>query len=132
MELKKGRGYSYCLNYYLAWHVHEQKELLTPPIQEELLRILQNLARENKIDIVDYQFESTGVVLHLSCTPQQSIPDIVKTLKGVSGRLLMKAFRNSKYDVQLESDHLWEPNYMITTNRPGEDLHLEYFTNTKK
>lgn len=51
---------------------------------------------------------------YVYCLHYHFIPDIMKTIKGVSARLLMKKHGDTLRK-KLWGGHLWNPSYFITT-----------------
>lgn len=63
--------------------------------------------------------ETEGILkgeVHLfgGLSPQESIPVVMKTLKGVSARLLNSKHKNELSKV-LYGGHIWSPSYYIAT-----------------
>ena len=56
----------------------------------------------------------------IACSPQGKIPNILKALKGVSGRLMLKKYPEIKDSLSGES--LWRSNYFVAT--PSEDIDI--------
>lgn len=66
----------------------------------------------------DFRIETLEIVsdhVHalVSATPQHTIPNIVKVLKGVSARKLFLKFPELKN--KLWGGHLWNPSYFVST-----------------
>jgi len=56
---------------------------------------------------------SDHVHVLVSATPQHTIPNMVKMLKGISARKLFLKFLNSKKKAM--GGHLWNPTYFVST-----------------
>ena len=48
MEIKKGRGYVYSIQYHVVWCVKYRRKVLTPKIEKSLITILRKIACENE------------------------------------------------------------------------------------
>ena len=86
-EVKRGRGYIYSIQYHIA--------------------------TDNGFTILEIESDCDHIHLLIDCTPQHSIPSMMKALKGVSARLLFKEFPILKK--KLWGGHLWNPSYFVTT-----------------
>ncbi len=70
------------------------------------------------------------VHLLLDCSPQHFIPDIVKTLKGYSARLLFKEMPELKK--RLWGGHLWNPSYFVTSVREISETAVRQYIESQK
>ncbi|MFB5267756.1 IS200/IS605 family transposase [Paenibacillus enshidis] len=64
------------------------------------------------------------------CTPQHSIPNMVKVLKGISARLLFKEFPQLKN--KLGGDHLWSPSYFVATVSEHTEEQIRKYIQSQK
>ena len=113
-EIHHGRGYVYSLHYHVVWSVKYRHKVLTPEILTDLKYILEKIARDKGIQILEFNTDEDHVHILIDCSPQHFIPDIMKALKGVSARLLMK--KHGKYlRKKLWGGHLWNPSYFISS-----------------
>jgi putative transposase len=68
----------------------------------------------NNYELVEINTDLDHIHLLIGLSPQDSIPVVMKTLKGVSARLL-----NSKHKDELSKvlygGHIWSPSYYIAT-----------------
>jgi putative transposase len=62
-----------------------------------------------------YNYNRAAILVHVlvSATPQHTIPNIVKMLKGISARKLFLKFPQLKK--KLWGGHLWNPSYFVST-----------------
>jgi putative transposase len=70
--------------------VKYRHKVLTPEIVDDLVQILEKIANDNDFEILELNTDENHVHILIDCSPQHFIPDIMKTMKGVSARLLMK------------------------------------------
>ena len=92
MEVTNGRGYVYSIQYHVVWCVKYRYKVLTCQVESRLIEILKNIADDNGYQILEVNTDKDHIHLLINCSPQHSIPNIMKALKGVSARLLMKEF----------------------------------------
>ena len=113
-EISKGRGYVYSIQYHIVWCVKYRLDILTGAVEESLRSILYKTAEDNGYQITEFNSGGDHVRLLLDCKPQHYIPDMIKALKGVSGRLLIKEF-GDELRKKLWGGHIWNPSYFIAT-----------------
>ncbi len=113
MEIQKGRGYVYALQYHLVWCVKYRHKILFGNVEIRLKKMMYQIALDNGFEIVELETNKDHIHLLISCKPQHYIPNIVKALKGNSARFLFKEFPDLKS--KLWGDNLWNPSYFIST-----------------
>ncbi|AAF10242.1 IS200/IS605-like element ISDra2 family transposase [Deinococcus radiodurans] len=113
LEMKKGRGYVYQLEYHLIWCVKYRHQVLVGEVADGLKDILRDIAAQNGLEVITMEVMPDHVHLLLSATPQQAIPDFVKALKGASARRMFVAYPQLKE--KLWGGNLWNPSYCILT-----------------
>lgn len=132
MEITKGRGYVYSIQYHVVWCVKYRHDILTDKIEQSLIEILSKIASDNDFQILEINTDLDHVHLLINCSPQHYIPDMIKALKGVSARLLMKEY-GDELKKKLWGGHLWNPSYFIATvSENTEEQIRKYIQNQKK
>ena len=130
-KAKRGRGYVYSIQYHIVWCVKYRHRVLHGDIERRLKEILGKIAADNGFCILEMEIDSDHVHLLIDCSPQHSIPNILKAVKGVSARLLFREFPELKKN--LWGGHLWNPSYFVATvsEHTEEQIRL-YIQNQKK
>lgn len=113
MEVKHGRGYVYAIEYHIVWCVKYRRKVLTEEIAEYLKQLLIETAIKYNFRVESLEVVSDHVHVLVSATPQHTIPNIVKVLKGISARKLFLKFPQIKN--KLWGGHLWNPSYFVAT-----------------
>jgi putative transposase len=113
MDVRRGRGYVYRIEYHLIWCVKYRRKVLVDTISDTLKLILKDIAEQNELEIVALEVMPDHVHMLLSATPQHSIPNLVKALKGASARRLFMAHPELKK--ALWGGHAWNPSYFVCT-----------------
>lgn len=131
MEIKKGRGYVYSIQYHIVWCVKYRRKILTPKIEKSLTDILNKIAKDNNFTILECNGDLDHIHLLVDCSPQHYIPDIMKALKGVSARLLMKEYGEELRE-QLCGGHLWNPSYFISTVSENTETQIRNYIKSQK
>ena len=112
--MKHGRGYVYDLYYHIVWCVKYRHKILLNDIKDDLIDIIKNICINNNYELVEINVDLDHVHLFIGLSPQDSIPVVMKTLKGVSARLLNSKHKNELSKV-LYDGHIWSPSYYIAT-----------------
>ena len=112
--MKHGRGYVYDLYYHIVWCVKYRHKILKDNIKDELIKIINELCKNNNYELVEINTDLDHVHLLIGLSPVDKISTVMKTLKGVSARLLNNKYKDeiSKY---LYGGHIWSPSYYIAT-----------------
>ena len=112
--MKHGRGYVYDIYYHIVWCVKYRNKVLVGNIKDDLIDIIKNICINNNYELVEINIDLDHVHLLIGLSPQDSIPVVMKTLKGVSARLLNSKHKNELSKV-LYGGHIWSPSYYIAT-----------------
>ena len=127
--MKHGRGYVYDLYYHIVWCVKYRHKILLNDVKDDLIDIIKNICINNNYELVAINIDLDHVHLVIGLSPQDSIPVVMKTLKGVSARLLNSKHKNELSKV-LYGGHIWSPSYYIaTTSDNVMDNIKEYIIN---
>lgn len=113
MKIRKGRGYVYGIQYHLVWCVKYRKNILFGDIDLRLEEILTEQAKNHQFEIIELETDLDHIHMLIECSPQHTIPNIMKALKGNSARFLFKEFPQLKE--KLWGGHLWNPSYFVCT-----------------
>ena len=130
-DISKGRGYVYSLQYHVVWCVKYRHEVLTGRVDEFLCSILHKIASDNGFKITEINTDKDHVYILLDCKPQHYIPDMIKALKGVSGRALMKEF-GDELKTKLWGGHIWSPSYFIATVSENTEAQVRAYIQNQK
>lgn len=112
--MKHGRGYVYDIYYHIVWCVKYRREILVGNIKDDFIDIITNICINNNYEIVEINTDKDHVHMLLGLSPQDSIPVVMKTLKGVSARLLNQK-HSTEISKALYGGHIWSPSYYIAT-----------------
>jgi putative transposase len=128
MEVKHGRGYVYAIEYHIVWCVKYRHKVLRDEIAEFLKEVLTETAILYKFKVESLEVVEDHVHVLVSATPQHTIPNIVKMLKGISARKLFLKFPQLKKKLwgghatplnggnpRTGVAHLWNPSYFVAT-----------------
>lgn len=130
MEVTRGRGYVYALEYHIVWCVKYRRKVLTPDVEKALLEILKTVAIECKFRILEANADLDHIHLLISTSPQTHIPDIIKAMKGKSGRQILARFPEVRS--KLWDGHLWNPSYFIATVSDQTEKQIRDYIQSQK
>lgn len=108
------RTYVCSINYHVVWSVKYRRKILTAEKEEFLKQLVRQIAEEKGFTV--HLFEC-GECDHVHCfvsgPPRLSITDIVKYLKGITGRKLFEQFPDIRE--KLWKGQLWNHSYYVET-----------------
>jgi len=130
-SISKGRGYVYSIQYHVVWCVKYRHKILIGDVEEDLRYILQRVADDNRFLITELNTNEDHVHLLLDCRPQHYIPNMIKALKGVSGRYLMQK-HGDELRKKLCGGHIWNPSYFIATVSENTETQVREYIRSQK
>ncbi|MDD6452914.1 MAG: IS200/IS605 family transposase, partial [Holdemanella porci] len=83
MEVVKGRGYVYSIQYHIVWCVKYRRNILNGQVATILKELLTQISKDNGFQILEMNIEEDYIRMLINCTPQHYIPNIIKAMKGV-------------------------------------------------
>lgn len=102
------------INYHMVWSVKYRRKIITQEIEQFLKKTAFEIAADKGFTV--HLFEA-GEMDHVHCfvsaPPKLSITDIVKYLKGITGRKLFEAYPELRS--QLWKGQLWNHSYYVET-----------------
>ena len=104
----------YNINYHVVWSVKYRRKILTREVEEYLKTLVFQIA-EDKGFIVHLFEAGEGDHVHcfVSAPPKMSVTNIVKYLKGITGRKLFERFPEIRG--KLWKGELWNHSYYVET-----------------
>lgn len=109
-----GRTCVYNINYHIVWCVKYRRKVLTDEVSARLYEILNGVAAEKGFTIAECKVgENDHVHCFVSAPPKLSITQIVKYLKGISGRMLFMEYPELRQ--KLWKGELWNGSYFVET-----------------
>ena len=101
------------LKYHLVWVPKYRKRLLTGPRREYLTYLLERIAAEWDLAIVEMEVVEDHVHLFLEAPTRLSPAQIMNTIKGITSRQMFVKFPELKG--VLWAGHLWADGYYAAT-----------------
>ena len=115
------------INYHVVWCVKYRRKIITHQKEQFLKDPVQEIARDKGFTV--HLFEA-GEMDHIHCfvsaPPKMAITDIVKYLKGITGRKLFEVYPDLR-------QKLWNHScYVETAGSVSEDAIRKYIENQSK
>ena len=125
---RKGSHTVYDMKCHLVWATKYRKKVLRGDIQSRSKELIKQVCAANDVKILKGVVSADHVHLHISYPPKISISDLVRKIKGRSGKLLL-----SEYKEQLNhtywGGHFWAIGYGVwSTGNITDKMVQEYLS----
>ena len=111
MNYESNNTWVYSCRYHIIWCPKYRRKVLTNGINTRLKELLNNWQEELDYRIIEQEITPDHIHLLIQTTPDVSIPDLVKTLKGRTARILRKEFPQLKSRLP----NLWTRSKFVAT-----------------
>lgn len=102
------------VNYHFVFVIKYRRKVLDDDLATTLKAVLNDIAMNKGFTIKAMETgEQDHIHLFVTAHPKHSIGQIVKWLKGISGRVLL--YRNKELARKLYRGHLWSSTYYVET-----------------
>ena len=102
------------INYHVVWSVKYRRKILSEDVELYLKDLVQQIAADKGFTVHLFECgEGDHVHCFVSGPPKLSITDIVKYLKGITGRKLFEQFPEIRE--KLWKEQLWNHSYYVET-----------------
>jgi putative transposase len=102
------------INYHVVWSVKYRRKILSEDVGLYLKELVQQIAADKGFTVHLFECgEGDHVHCFVSGPPKLSITDIVKYLKGITGRKLFEQFPEIRE--KLWKGQLWNHSYYVET-----------------
>lgn len=119
------RNTVYNISYHIVWIPKYRKHLLKGLIKDRLIEILYEKSDKIGVQIKAIECMNDHIHLFIKTSPVNSIPFIVKSLKGYSSFVLRKEF-----SLLRKFKHMWTNSYFCETiGFISEDTVKKYISN---
>lgn len=113
-NLIHGRTCVYNINYHVVWSVKYRRHIISPEIEQFLKETAFSIAEDKGFALHLFEAgEGDHIHCFVSAPPKLSITDIVKYLKGITGRKLFEAYPELRSE--LWKGELWNHSYYVET-----------------
>ena len=106
----------YNINYHVVWSVKYRRKILTREVEEYVKTLVFQIAEDKGFTVHLFEAgEGDHVHCFVSAPPKMSVTNIVKYLKGITGRKLFERFPEIRG--KLWKGELWNHSIPITWRR---------------
>ena len=129
-QFKSNNNIVYNCKYHVVWVTKYRRPVLTQEIENRLKEILNNIAIEIQVDILEMEVgDMNHVHILMSLDPQFGVHKAVRRFKGASSRYLRKEFPQLKSRLPT----LWTNSYFVSTVGGAPLAKIkEYIANQKR
>jgi len=106
LKKQKTPSAAYRLHYQLVFSTKYRKKLLNDRVAEDLIRIILDLAGEERYHIFGIQILGEHVHIVISLRPEHSVAGVMKMIKGRTSKVL-----RDRYDELRRLSNLWTSGY---------------------
>lgn len=111
MKYKSNKNVVYSCKYHVVWCTKYRRIVLEKGADQRLKGVLEEVANEISVDILEMEIMPDHVHLLIEVDPQFGIHRAVKRLKGVSSKILREEFPFVKSRIPT----LWTNSYFVST-----------------
>lgn len=122
----------YNINYHVVWSVKYRRKILNAEVEKYLKELVEQIAMDKGFIVHLFKVgEGDHIHCFVSAPPKLSVTDIVKYLKGISGRKLFEKFPEIRK--KLWKGQLWNhPYYVETIGSVSEENIRRYIEHQSK
>lgn len=110
MEYQHSANQVYLINYHIIFCPKRRRKVLVDKIEDRLRDILQEVAKEKRVNILALEIQPDHLHLFVSCYPQMTVHKLVRAFKGRSSYYLRREFPQL-----LKLPSLWTNSYFVST-----------------
>ena len=116
--------------YHMVWCPNYRLDILTGEVAVFLDSLLDEISSGRRWVVLAKEVKPDDIHWFLSFPPSSSIADVIKILKGVTGRRLFICFPELKK--RMWGGHLWSPSYYVgTAGKVSADTIRNYIERTE-
>ena len=116
------------INYHLVFCPRYRRKIFNiPGVEDRFKELTRQECTRKDIDIIAMECHIDHVHMFVSVYPQQSIPDVVKQIKGATSHKLREEFSQLK-----KMPSLWTRSYFVSTAGHVSSETIEWYVNTQK
>ena len=104
-KIRKGAHTVHDLKVHLVWITKYRKKALKGEVQKRCLQLLQQTCDANDIVVLKGVVSKDHIHIHASYPPKLSVSEMVRKLKGRSGKILLTEYK------EVLKDTYWGGNF---------------------
>ncbi|MBQ1305902.1 MAG: IS200/IS605 family transposase [Erysipelotrichales bacterium] len=128
MKYKSNNNVVYSCKYHVVFCPKYRRKVLVGDVESRLKEIVINVCAEHGIDLLEMEIMPDHVHLLLEVDPQFGIHKAIKTIKGVSSRLLRSEFKH----LTTKLPTLWTNSYFVSTEESAPLSAVKQYIESQK
>ena len=113
--------------YHIVFAPKYRRKVAYGKMKQDIANILSMLCKRKGVEIVEAEICPDHVHMLVSVYPQQSIPDVVKQIKGATSHKLREEFPQLK-----KMPSLWTRSYFVSTAGSVSSETIKWYIDTQK
>lgn len=111
MKFKSNKNITYSCKYHIVWCPKYRRKVLVGLVSNRFKEILENVATERRVDLIEVEVMPDHVHLLVEIDPQYGVHKFVKNIKGATSRILRSEFKF----LTTKLPTLWTNSYFVST-----------------
>lgn len=111
MSYKSNNNIVYSCKYHVVFCPKYRRKVLVGDVESRLKELIQQICADHHIDLLEMEVMPDHVHLFLEVDPQYGIHKAVKTIKGITSRILRSEFTHLTTKIPT----LWTNSYFVST-----------------
>jgi putative transposase len=111
IRYKSKNNIVYSCKYHIVWCSKYRRKVLVGEVEKRLKEIIQEIANELKIEIIEMETDKDHIHILCEIDPQFGVNKFVKLVKGRSSKILRDEFHHLKTKLPT----LWTNSYFVST-----------------
>lgn len=111
MSYKSNNNIVYSCKYHVVFCPKYRRKVLVGDVKSRLKELIQQICADHHIDLLEMEVMPDHVHLLLEVDPQYGIHKAVKTIKGITSRILRSEFTHLTTKIPT----LWTNSYFVST-----------------
>lgn len=111
MKYKCNNNITYSCKYHVVWCSKYRRKVLSGDVETRLKELVKQVCDKYRIDLLEMEIMPDHIHLLLEVDPQFGIHKAVKTIKGITSRILRGEFRH----LNTKLPTLWTNSYFVST-----------------
>jgi putative transposase len=128
MDYQRDEDRVHLIVYHLIWCPKRRKAILTGPLRERLVQLLQQKCLEKGWDLLELAVQPDHLHLFIRVWPSDSAAEVVKELKGFTSYHLRQEFK----PLLSKLPSLWTRSYFAATAGHGSSETISAYIEAQK
>tara|TARA_B100002019_G_C21066613_1_gene496846 strand:- start:279 stop:686 length:408 start_codon:yes stop_codon:yes gene_type:complete len=108
---KSNKNIVYSCKYHIIWCTKYRRDIIKNNIEEDLKNIIQNVANDLNVEVLEIETMPDHVHLLVDVDPQFGVHKFIKRVKGKSSRILRDKYQSIRKRVPT----LWTNSYFVNS-----------------